>query len=235
MARRRSRGGRLVVALEVGLGAAVLVGLALFYLLGWSQQESARSALLVGLAVAGFWLVRPLLEWKATIFLRLWRWIAGRWDGAAIRRLWSRSTRPSPVTTLSDAQRLSPRAFEELCAAIARAWGYRAQTVGKSGDGGIDVEMWRDGDYVVAQCKRYTGTVPISKVRDFYGAMMHVGAARGYFFTTGRFSDGAHTFVEDKPISLIDGDYLERILNRLDGAPALPEPDAAAMPGDHNA
>jgi hypothetical protein len=234
MARKRSRGGRLLVAVEVGLGAALLVGLALFYLLGWSQQESVRSALLMGLAVAGFWLVRPLLEWKATIFLRLWRWISGRWDGGAIRRLWSRSTRASPVMTLNDAQRLSPRAFEELCAAIARAWGYNAQTVGKSGDGGIDVEMWRDGEYVVAQCKRYTGTVPISQVRDFYGAMMHAGAARGYFFTTGRFSDGARTFVADKSIRLIDGDYLGRILNRLDGPPALPEADAATMPGNRS-
>jgi restriction system protein len=75
--------------------------------------------------------------------------------------------------------------------------------------------MWRDGQYVIGQCKRYKGTVPIAQVRDFYGAMLHVGAKRGYFFTTGRFSDGAYRFVEGKPIELLDGPYLQNILNRL--------------------
>ena len=65
--------------------------------------------------------------------------------------------------------------------------------------------MWKDGEFVVGQCKRYVGTVPIGNVRDFYGAMLHVGAKRGYFFTTARFSTGSYEFVKGKQIELVDG------------------------------
>ncbi|MGH2541382.1 MAG: restriction endonuclease [Ardenticatenaceae bacterium] len=237
MARRRNNRWSVQHATEIGIGMAVLVALFARYALVFETTESVRVGILAGAVAFGFWLVLPLLEWmwrQGTRLLKLNRrwWVRRKgglaafvgtlldWlfpgRGAGRRSSTGRASR-SQTREQQVLQHLSPRAFEELCAAIARAWGYEARRVGRSGDGGVDVEMWRDGEFAVAQCKHYYDrNVPVTQVRDFYGTMMHRGAARGYFFTTGRFSDGTYEFVEGKPLALIDREYLERILTQLE-------------------
>lgn len=204
---------RNLIGFELALGSALLVGIAARYALLLPNPTSLGAAGVAGLAAMALWLLRPLFGWV---------WSRARQLGKQMGRIEPprRHSTPSAMSD-SEMQALTPRQFEELCAAIAQGWGYEARAVGESGDGGVDVEMWRDGEYVVGQCKRYKGTVPISQVRDFYGAMLHVGAKRGYFFTSGRFSDGAYRFVQGKPIELLDGPYLENVLARLgeDAAP----------------
>ena len=64
--------------------------------------------------------------------------------------------------------------------------------------------------HVVFQCKRYSGVVSASHIRDFRGAM--VGRAdKGLFITTGTFSrDAVKEATRDgaPPIDLVDGDQL---------------------------
>lgn len=211
---------RHLVGIELTLGGALLGGIIAHYALNLTLQMSAQIAGAVGVSVLALWLLRPLWGW---VWQRVTRWVqrAGKERGRTVQ-----SPPPSSNGYGRPLQEISPKEFEELCAAIARAWGYEARAIGESGDGGVDVEMWRDGEYIIGQCKRYKGTVPISQVRDFYGAMMHVHAVRGYFFTTGRFSDGAYEFAKGKPLELLDGPYLETILQRLDKRVAFPQPSA---------
>ena len=68
---------------------------------------------------------------------------------------------------------ISPDAFERLCQRILRESGFTSVVVtGKSGDGGIDGKgVVRLGGllsfHVIFQCKRYSGSISPSVVRDF--------------------------------------------------------------------
>ncbi|RRD92867.1 restriction endonuclease [Clostridiales bacterium COT073_COT-073] len=118
---------------------------------------------------------------------------------------------------------LSPDAFERLTQRLLRESGFmQVKVTGKTGDGGIDgmgiVKL--NGIisfHMLFQCKRYTGTVSASEIRDFRGAMQG-RADKGLFITTGKFSIPA---IEEAnragaaPIDLIDGDELVERLKDL--------------------
>ena len=53
----------------------------------------------------------------------------------------------------------------------------------------------------------------VSEVRDFYGAMAgKLSEGKGIFITTNIFTTEAENFAEDKPIELIDGDELLKLI-----------------------
>jgi restriction system protein len=120
-------------------------------------------------------------------------------------------------------KQLSPAAFERLSMRLLREAGFtQVEVTGRSGDGGIDGKgIARISGvlsfHVVFQCKRYSGSVTPSQVRDFRGAMQG-RADKGILITTGSFTkeatreatrDGAPT------IDLIDGDRLADMLKEL--------------------
>jgi restriction system protein len=71
----------------------------------------------------------------------------------------------------------------------------------------FDPDPLHGGKYVV-QAKRYNNTVDVSAVRDLYGTMHNEGAARGILVTTSKYGRDAFEFVENKPMTLIDGEML---------------------------
>jgi restriction system protein len=98
----------------------------------------------------------------------------------------------------------------------------QVEVSGQSGDGGIDGKgIMRLGGllsfHVIFQCKRYQGSVSVSQVRDFRGAM--VGRAdKGLLITTGNFTkDALKEATRDgaPAIDLIDGDLLLDKLKEL--------------------
>ena len=110
---------------------------------------------------------------------------------------------------------MEPGAFERLSMRLVKEAGFRnVEVLGKPSDGGIDGV----GVYKVSlvsfpmyfQCKRYSGSVPPSAVRDFRGAMSGRGE-KGILMTTGTFTREAKAeAVRDgaPPVDLIDGDEL---------------------------
>lgn len=118
---------------------------------------------------------------------------------------------------------MSPDAFERLVQRMLRESGFiQVQVTGRSGDGGIDGKgiMRLSGllsFHVIFQCKRYKGSVNVSQVRDFRGAM--VGRAdKGLLITTGTFTkDAMDEATRDgaPPIDLIDGESLIDKLKEL--------------------
>ena len=97
---------------------------------------------------------------------------------------------------LAVVQAIPPDAFERLCQRLLRESGFTEVNVtGKSGDGGIDVEgVMRIADLisfpVKVQCKRYSGSVGPSLVRDFRGGV-DGRDARCLLITTGNFTRDA--------------------------------------------
>ncbi len=110
---------------------------------------------------------------------------------------------------------MKPAEFEEYIADLFIKLGHKAEAVGASHDGGIDVITEKDGIKHYIQCKKYiTSVVGVNEVRDFYGAVVdHLARGNAYFITTNKFTLEAEKFAEDKPIELIDGfrliDYIK--------------------------
>jgi restriction system protein len=121
-------------------------------------------------------------------------------------------------------QGLPAQGFERFCQRLLRESGFEEVTItGRSGDGGIDGIGVLQVNALVSfkvlfQCKRYTGSVTPSQVRDFRGAMMG-RADKGIIITTGSFtSDARKEAVRDgvPPIELVDGDKLLNMLEQLE-------------------
>jgi restriction system protein len=114
--------------------------------------------------------------------------------------------------------------FERLCQRLLRESGFESVTVtGKSGDGGLDgIGVLQVNPFVsfkvLFQCKRYSGSVTPSQVRDFRGAMMG-RADKGIILTTGTFtSDAKKEAIRDgvPPIELVDGEKLIDMFETLE-------------------
>lgn len=124
---------------------------------------------------------------------------------------------------LSVLLQMEPNAFERLIQRLLRESGFiQVEVTGQSGDGGVDGKgIMRLGGllsfHVIFQCKRYSGSVTASQVRDFRGAM--VGRAdKGLLITTGNFTkDAVKEATRDgaPAIDLIDGDQLINKLKEL--------------------
>lgn len=114
--------------------------------------------------------------------------------------------------------------FERLCQRILREAGFESVSVtGRSGDGGLDgIGILQINPLVsfkvLFQCKRYSGEVTPSQVRDFRGAMQG-RADKGIILTTGTFSSKAEEEALREgvpPIELVDAEKLLDMLEELE-------------------
>lgn len=123
-------------------------------------------------------------------------------------------------------QSSSPKFFEEAVLQLLWAMGYAGaqgekQHLGRSHDGGIDGVIRQDPlglQNVYVQAKRYADDNAIGgpDINSFYGALARLGADRGVFITTSRFTpaakDAARQF--QGRIVLIDGIRLTALMLR---------------------
>lgn len=126
---------------------------------------------------------------------------------------------------------MSWQQFEQLVGEGFRQQGYQVKETGRAGpDGGVDIELRRDNDLHLVQCKQWRAQrVGIDVVRELYGAMAARGAAGGFVVTSGRFSDEAQSFASGRNVQLIDGERLKGLLARVDTSP-VPQAATAAAP-----
>ena len=119
---------------------------------------------------------------------------------------------------------LPPSGFERLCQRLLRESGFQEVIVtGRSNDGGIDgIGVLQVNPFVtfnvLFQCKRYSGSVTPSHVRDFRGAMMG-RADKGIMITTGTFTVEAKKEARRDgvpPIELVAGEDLARLFEDLE-------------------
>jgi len=122
-----------------------------------------------------------------------------------------------------DLTSIDPVEFEHLIANLLVRMGLETQLTKASHDGGIDIVALDKrpilGGKIVIQAKRYKRTVPVSCVRDLYGAMQHEGASKAILVTTSKLGADAWQFADGKPVQLIEGQQLVDLL-RLQGIPA---------------
>ena len=112
---------------------------------------------------------------------------------------------------------LSWKQFEELVAEAYRRDGYSVRENQKAGaDGGVDVRLQKDGKLHLVQCKQWKSQkVGVSVVREMFGIMVAEGAATVSVLTSGYFTQESKNFAEGKPIDLVDGPALSKLVGRL--------------------
>jgi restriction system protein len=135
-----------------------------------------------------------------------------------------REIRDSVATELLELiGRESPGFFESLVLDLLHAMGCGLsredlQTVGATGDGGIDgiISLDRLGlQKVYVQAKRWVNPVGGPVVRDFIGALTTRGADKGVLLTTSKFTADAYATAEKVrtgSIALIDGRRLAELM-----------------------
>lgn len=114
------------------------------------------------------------------------------------------------------------RNFEELVAEAYRRKGYHVIEGGYGADGGIDLELVKDGQVTLVQCKQWkTQKVGVSVIREMFGVLTASNASRVIVICSGRYTDQARAFAHDKPIELVDGVLLTSLIKEVQNAPAM--------------
>lgn len=137
-------------------------------------------------------------------------------------------------TDLKSIRDLSWQEFEWLVSEAFSRKGYRVTERGGSGpDGGVDLEMHKDGRKTIVQCKRWNATeVGVSLVREAYGVMTAEGADECIFVASGIYTKHAQQFANGKPIQLITGKDLLELIQGIKFPATLhatPAKDSAAL------
>lgn len=94
--------------------------------------------------------------------------------------------------------------FEKAVAELFRRDGYSAEVTKGSGDGGVDIILYRGGAKTLVQCKAHKAAVGPKDLRELYGVMAaDRGHPDGIFVSLGGFTKGANEFASGKPMKLM--------------------------------
>ena len=109
--------------------------------------------------------------------------------------------------SLSALQELSWKDFKEYIMVLFERLGYSLVDCRDLNKERTDLKLKRDGRLSIVRCKKYyVRKVPLSMVLEFYKAVSNEpDAEKGYFVTTGLFSQEAKKFASGKQLELIDG------------------------------
>ena len=158
----------------------------------------------LALPLALHWRIWGLVEANvlATLFagLILLTWLAAR-VRAGHRRLL--------VEWTTDLRLLTAEEFEWLVGEVFRREGWEIRETGRqdSPDGNIDLELSRDGQRAIVQCKRWESwKVNIDEIRKFAGTLMREGlpGSAGIFVTLSDFTGQARVEAKKIGLALVD-------------------------------
>jgi hypothetical protein len=213
-----------------GKGAVIwfslfIVGfLILSSLSGWKSNEQSFIDFLGGLGVAFF----------------LWLLIGGlgggiykdriRSDPNSVQSAFDRALQEHGIAlreeqSVAEAKKRRKRSYwkgltgyqvEEATAEVLKLHGFEAEVTPGSGDGGVDIEIARDGRTGVVQCKAHVAPVGPSVVRELYGVIHHCKADFGIVVSLNGFTTRTKEFAHGKLILLVDVDDLVAMQEGID-------------------
>jgi restriction system protein len=113
--------------------------------------------------------------------------------------------------------------FEYLVSEAYRRQGYSVQeNLGGGSDGGVDLVLSKGGERTLVQCKNWkTSKVGVTTVRELFGVMTAEGASEVIVVCSGAYTNEAIEFAKGKPITLVDGPALSRLIGNVQKAPRI--------------
>ena len=126
--------------------------------------------------------------------------------------------------SLESIRALGWREFEQLTGEAYRRQGYRVTENGGGGaDGGIDLILQKEGERLLVQCKQWrVFKVGVKPVRELYGVLMAHRADGAIFVTSGTYTQEARDFAAGKPLRLVDGEALCRLILPVQAESVVP-------------
>ncbi len=107
---------------------------------------------------------------------------------------------------------LTPEEFSKLIEDLIKGMGGKDVKILEISDTGVDMKATLEDRSYVILARRYKGTISMKLLRRLFERMLEEGADRGMFITTSTFSQNAYRFVEGKPVDMIDGKELKKLL-----------------------
>jgi hypothetical protein len=88
--------------------------------------------------------------------------------------------------------------FEEEVAKIFRLNGYKAKVTKKTGDGGIDIILYKNDLKYIVQCKHYQSPLGPEPVRALWGVKDDFGADKVIMVASSGLTSSAYSFISNK-------------------------------------
>jgi restriction system protein len=109
---------------------------------------------------------------------------------------------------------ISWQKFEVLVGETYRRKSYTVSESGGGGaDGGVDLILRKNGEKLLVQCKHWKmAKVGVKVVRELYGVVAAEGATGGVVISSGTFTQESRDFARGKPIELVDGSELIKLI-----------------------
>ena len=109
------------------------------------------------------------------------------------------------------------RQFEELVAEAFRRDGFTViENAGVGADGGVDIRLRKGRKNYLVQCKNWRkSSVGVATVREMFGILAAESAREVFIVCSGTFTGEAVRFAKGKPINLVQGDELMRMIARV--------------------
>lgn len=112
--------------------------------------------------------------------------------------------------------RYNPYEFEHYVAGLFELYGFHTQVTRATNDGGIDIEMRKDGETYAVEVKQYNrnNKVGRDKIQKLDSAARHAQTDHAIFVTTSSFTIPAMDYADELGIELIDGKELFDMIKR---------------------
>jgi restriction system protein len=189
--------------------------------------------LLAAVVYAGLKYYLPSIEFKSPAFQSFGKAIsqsAGLFAGIFILgaafsayHAWRRGELLERQTSIKSIKALSWKDFEYLVSEAYRCQGYSVTENSSAGaDGGIDLVINNDGKSTLVQCKNWKAkSVGVATIRELYGVVTAEGASGGIVVCSGHYTKDAIEFSKGKPLTLVDGGDLVRLISDVQQSPKI--------------
>lgn len=117
------------------------------------------------------------------------------------------------MSGISKIDRFSGIEFENLLAVHFKKLGYKVKMTPKTNDYGADLVLYKDGECIVVQAKRYKNKVGISAIQQIVAAKDYYKASKTIVATNSYFTKQAISLAKECNVTLIDREKLIKIIN----------------------
>ena len=133
----------------------------------------------------------------------------------AIYFAWQQLRALSPDTVNARLAAVRAMSWDEFAVLIGDAYRRRGYEVETARDGAFDFVLRQKGRLSLVQCRRWkVRQVGVGPVRELYEALDRHEAFNGICIAAGDFSDAARQFAAGKPIALVHGAELAKLVGR---------------------
>ena len=136
---------------------------------------------------------------------------------------WRKGELLNKQTGIRSVKELPWQDFEHLVGEAYRRKGFHVdENTGTGPDGGIDLTLTKEGEELLVQCKNWkTKAVGVPVIRELFGVVTAENASAGILVCSGSFTRDAIEFARTKPIELVAGAELVRLIGEVQTQPKV--------------